>query len=487
MSRTIKIQMRILQFLLLLSAILLVASTGCNAVVAQNGLTTPQLLTPEDGYTTSNKRTAFDWGDVTDATRYKIQVSKTLEFDSLIVNVLLNNSEYVPSFDLPVRTLYWRVKARNDDGSSPWSEVRSVIITGTSYYVSNSGNDANPGTEQSPWATIAKATNTVSKGDKIFVLPGTYNEKINLVKSRITLEALGTVKTKAIYVKGNKNTVSGFTISDGTASAGIEVHGNNNLFERNEIYHTKQDGIWFFGSYNTFRENYIHDILHPSITSNTHVDCFMTWGWDMDTTNVLFEKNVCVNNRTTGLNALVMISRKSSTQVRDLTFKNNVFVINHPVYCSINFWGPTDSPRISNIKFVNNTVVNLSGKGENAIQFVNIYNATAINNLFIGFGNKKEYIPYISGSSSTKVTVRNNAVYNPNGIPPSGKPYTGDIWMKDPLVYSMYGDFDFRLKPNSPLIDAGYDLGGLVVDDFIDVSRPSGGGYDIGAYEYVTP
>ena len=32
----------------------------------------------------------------------------------------------------------------------------------------------------------------------------------------------------------------------------------------------------------------------------------------------------------------------------------------------------------------------------------------------------------------------------------------------------------------------GQDLGGLVIDDFEDILRPSGGGYDIGAYEYPT-
>ncbi len=474
-----------MQILLLLAVVLLVASTGCDQVLAQGGLQSPNLLTPENSSTTSNKRPSFDWGDVNGATFYKIQVSKSPTFDVLLVNVKVKNSTYTPSIDLPVKTLYWRVKARNDSTASSWSKVNSFKVIGSTYYVSVSGNNGNPGTQESPWATIEKATSTVAKGDKIIVLPGTYNEQVNLVASKITLEASGKVNTKAIYVNGNKNTVRGFTISDGTSSAGIEVHGNNNLFEKNEIYHTKQDGIWFFGSYNTFRENYIHDILHPSITSNTHVDCYMTWGWDMNTTNVLFEKNVCVNNRTTGLNALVMISRKSAAEVRDITFRNNVFVINKPVYCSVNFWGPTDYPKISNIKFINNTVVNLSGKGENAIQFVNIDNATAINNLFIGFGNKKEYIPYIIPQGSTKVSIRNNAVYNPNGIAPSGKPYTGDIWMKNPLVESFEG-FDFRLRTGSPMIDAGYDVGSLVVDDFDDILRPSGGGYDIGAYEYIS-
>jgi parallel beta-helix repeat protein len=44
--------------------------------------------------------------------------------------------------------------------------------------------------------------------------------------------------------------------------------------------------------------------------------------------------------------------------------------------------------------------------------------------------------------------------------------------------------FDFHLAPNSPLIDAGYDLRPLNPDDFDGHPRPQGPGYDIGAFEY---
>ena len=59
--------------------------------------------------------------------------------------------------------------------------------------------------------------------------------------------------------------------------------------------------------------------------------------------------------------------------------------------------------------------------------------------------------------------------------------------MKDPQVYSINGDFDLRLKSNSPLIDAGYNVGELVMDDFDGATRPFGDGYDIGAYEFIIP
>jgi hypothetical protein len=45
---------------------------------------------------------------------------------------------------------------------------------------------------------------------------------------------------------------------------------------------------------------------------------------------------------------------------------------------------------------------------------------------------------------------------------------------------------NFRIKIISPAIDAGYNLGSLVTDDFDGNHRPQGFGYDIGAFEMPT-
>jgi hypothetical protein len=49
--------------------------------------------------------------------------------------------------------------------------------TGTTYYISTSGNDGNSGTQSSPWKTLYKACSTVTKsGSTIHVNAGTYTE-----------------------------------------------------------------------------------------------------------------------------------------------------------------------------------------------------------------------------------------------------------------------------------------------------------------------
>ena len=379
-------------------------------------------------------------------------------------------------------------KVRIGDGDATGPEYKiwlPLVANPPIYYVATTGNDANPGTKAQPWRTILKATNSLKSGDTAIIQSGIYNEHVNIPNSGITLQAEGKVITKAIDISGNSDTIRGFTITDPSSEWGIRTSGNNNLIEGNEIYHTRQDGIWFFGSYNTFRGNNIHDILDPSAPQDSHVDCFQTWGWDWDTTNVLIERNICINKRTTGHNDFVMLERNTTSEVRDITFRNNIFVIYHAVWSSLNFTWPHGEYEVYNITVVNNTIVNLSGMGGvTGIEFTNMTNASVINNLFINYGDK--VTPYIAVHGGININIHNNAVYNTNGIPPEGGPYLGDVWMQNPLVVSISG-LDYHLRLASPLIDAGYNLGNLVPNDFDGVIRPQGAGFDIGAYEFPAP
>jgi HYDIN/CFA65/VesB family protein/uncharacterized protein DUF5123/carboxypeptidase family protein/Ig-like domain-containing protein len=55
------------------------------------------------------------------------------------------------------------------------------LSTGTQFYVSTSGNDANSGTSLSaPWRTIQNAMNNATPGSTVNILAGTYNERLTL-------------------------------------------------------------------------------------------------------------------------------------------------------------------------------------------------------------------------------------------------------------------------------------------------------------------
>jgi hypothetical protein len=335
----------------------------------------------------------------------------------------------------------------------------SAPSSGTVYYVSSRGNDANPGSQAQPLRTIKKAVDMASAGAIIRVLAGTYPEAINLGKSNIRVTAEPNVHMNGFHITGNNNLVSGFIITNPSSDYGIRVSGNNNLIEKNDISHTGQDGIWFFGHDNTFRGNYIHDILAPAIGGDPHVDCFQTWGWNWETYNVLFEKNTCNHTRTSGSNQILMLENQSAYPMRDIIFRNNVFIMHDSGYTPLRFNRKSGQSAISNMQVINNTFYNTTNSGQEAVSMVNIANGKIINNVSIGYSRLAE----VSGGS----------VVNSNNV------QSGNYGMVD------YPNFNFRLTSQSPLINAGMDAG--FRDDFDGKPRPQGAGFDIGAFEYSAP
>jgi parallel beta-helix repeat protein len=66
-------------------------------------------------------------------------------------------------------------------------------LPGTNYYVSQSGNDANDGSQQSPWATIQHAAGVATAGAVVHVAPGTYS-------GAITTQTSGTATSRIRFI-----------------------------------------------------------------------------------------------------------------------------------------------------------------------------------------------------------------------------------------------------------------------------------------------
>jgi predicted phage tail protein len=87
-------------------------------------LAPPVLSTPASGAVLTTRRPQFDWGNVSGASSYTIQVSRYSTFSSTLLSVRVNGSAYTPSTRLPTGvTLYWRVRANGTNGPSRWAEV----------------------------------------------------------------------------------------------------------------------------------------------------------------------------------------------------------------------------------------------------------------------------------------------------------------------------------------------------------------------------
>lgn len=279
--------------------------------------------------------------------------------------------------------------------------VPTIPVTKNAYYISTSGSDNNPGTYQLPWETINKAAQTLSPGETAIVLPGTYSERINLSKNGIGLNAQGTVLMKGFTVYGNNNQITGFTISDKASDAGLQVHGDNNLFENNEIYHMGQDGIWFHGSGNVYRGNHIHDILDPSIGGDPHVDCFQSWTWGGPVLNTIIENNICNHTRMSGSNQIFMVESKNAN-IDNLIIRNNTFFMNDAGYTPLRINRKDGQYPITNIYILDNHFENTTGNGDEAISFNDVDNGEIVGNTVIGYDVVAKL------NSCTNITISDN-------------------------------------------------------------------------------
>ena len=62
--------------------------------------------------------------------------------------------------------------------------------SGSTFYVSMTGNDSNPGTMGAPWLTIQHAANTVTAGATVYVFGGVYGEAVNFPSSGTATEPI---------------------------------------------------------------------------------------------------------------------------------------------------------------------------------------------------------------------------------------------------------------------------------------------------------
>jgi len=136
---------------------------------------------------------------------------------------------------------------------------------GSVYYVTTSGDDGNPGTEASPWATIQKAGEVMVAGDTVVVAAGTYYGQVTVANSgdsqgcglgdmpiTFLADQLGGVILDAndsanngFYIVGrNYVVIDGFEITGGRDGIFFDGDGYTYHVIRNcEIYDNGRDGI----------------------------------------------------------------------------------------------------------------------------------------------------------------------------------------------------------------------------------------------------
>jgi parallel beta-helix repeat protein len=398
---------------------------------------------------------------------------------------------------------------------------------GITYYVDASiGNDNNSGTtETSPLKTISKATEKVTPGDTVLVKNGTYNEPygVNMRTSGsssawITFKAYPNHKPfvtssqwytfcidqkSYIEINGFEITNTPQTPTDTKDGAGDGILTKNNSHHirllNNKIHGAGGGGIATVSAdYITIEGNIIYDNTKRSNLGQSAISLYELYNYDTasgyhnfirknfiydnenlrpfkyygDGTEITDGNGIIIddskNTQNPSTNPHYLQAYNGSTLIENnIIFDNggrgihvflsdNVIAVNNTLYqnnTTSTISGELTALSSGNVKFYNNSVYARAGKLANAI------NSISLNIIF----SYNIYYNY----TGTLILGSNDKTADPKYINPSF----------DPAVAN------FHLQSTSPAINTGTSTSAPTTD-FDGKARPSGAGYDRGAYEY---
>jgi len=419
------------------------------------------------------------------------------------------------------------------------SAIQMPTMWAATYYVGTQGSDNNPGTSQSPWATLQHAVDTIAPGDTILVTSGTYvGCRIGIPGGPSSPKTLQAAPGAAVLINapgpGNKHNsiievenfsttmtdwvVAGFEVAnspnygidvrvtDRIAVQGNHVHNsaltgiftafsNYVVIQNNETDHNQEHGIYQSNSsiYPTICGNNSHDNASAGIHMNGDITQIPPNGKPTGLVQyATVEANIIWNNGTAGGSGI------NCDGVDDSLIANNLLYNNHA--SGISLYAIDGAHGSSNNMVFNNTIV------------------MAPNSRFV------INIPYDGGGKKPPVgnVVENNILYTPDAS-------HGSVLIAKPGVAGFQSDYNvvvrrfsanndtsliglakwqshgydlhsivatpaqlfvdpannnYQLKPGSPAINAGTTLT-AVPTDILGVTRPQGTAYDIGCYEAV--
>ncbi len=299
---------------------------------------------------------------------------------------------------------------------------------GTEYYVSTSGGDANAGTEAAPFKTIQKAADTAVAGDTVYILAGSYNERVVPVNSGssgnyITYSAyqndIVTIDGSGIrlpddwgglfdlselsYIK-----VIGLKVRDAGPSdnhCGFLVDGGSYITIRDcSTYNTKSSGIGVWNSSNiTIDGNEVNLACNDG-----EQECITVAGTDT------FEiKNNHVHHNGAGTIGGEGIDAKDGVSNGKI-FNNRVHDLNDRLGIYVDSW----DKHSYNIEVYNNIVYNVSNadgftvaaEAGGLLENIWFYNNIAYNNGVCGMTISRN--GHVNSHPMQKIYVINNTFYN---------------------------------------------------------------------------
>lgn len=121
--------------------------------------------------------------------------------------------------------------------------VACTALSAATYYVSESGDNLNPGTLNQPWKTIQKAASTMVAGDTCYIRAGTYRETVTPANSGtagnpITYKAYA---GETVVINGCDEVLGGWTVDSGNVYKRSVSLG---LLDKNQVFVNGTEMVW---------------------------------------------------------------------------------------------------------------------------------------------------------------------------------------------------------------------------------------------------
>ena len=343
-------------------------------------------------------------------------------------------------------------------GTAPIAPITPTKPT-KQIFVSSGGDDANPGTQAAPLRSIDRAAKMATPGTNVVVQNGTYN-------GSVTTDVSGTAEARIAFTSASRGGAK--IVGDGSGDAAWINNGDYVDIVGFDITGSNTDGLVSGGSYGRIVSNSVHDFREGNCIATANDNYTMH---DIDVIG-----NIAAHCGADKLDHGIYVSHPNGMVTNNIAYGNAGF--------GIQCWHNCNALSISNNLVFDNPeggIVVGQGDGPNngdvaADNFV-VANHIAIDN---GREGIRE-----SGATGRNNQFLNNILWDneTNRILLKTGSERGTL-VADPqfVDFKSDGSGDYHLRPGSPALGAGVELGAPSID--IDGKpRPPEGGVDIGIYQ----